>query len=169
MSELKRIVKLAEILVTQTKLQKDLEAKLKIAKADVLRTEREDLPALMEEVGLKEVTLEDGSVIKIVGDVSAGITAKTKTAALDWLLKNNFGGLIKTNIAVSFGRGERDEAEKARDDLTGKYSDVALSEAVHPATLKSFVKEQLAEGKPVPFDLFNVHPYNKATLKLGAK
>lgn len=162
MSDIKRVTKLALLLVKQQAAVKTIDAKLKEAKKAMLSTEREDLPMLMKEVGLTELKLESGEKISVVEDCDAAITAKTKMGAIKWLVTNNFGGLIKTQVAVEFDRGDHDDAEKVRDELAEKYDGVELVEKVHPATLKAFVKEQLGKGAAIPMDLFNVRPFSKA-------
>ena len=164
-TDLQRVVKLAELLEAQSIIVKKLDDDAKAAKKRLLEIEREDLPLLMEELGMKSLTLESGAEIKVVHDCSTSITAKTKPRALAWLIQNGFGGLIKTNVMVAFGRGEHDEAIVCRNHLANQYEAAELSEAVHPATLKSFVKEQMAAGAPIPMDLFNVNPYSKAVVK----
>ena len=165
MSDLKRVVKMANVLVKATDKVNDLEAQLKEAKKLKLKLEIEDIPALMEEVGLKELTLESGQKILIESDFKASITKKNKAAAINWLNKNNFGGLVKTFVSVPFGRGEHDVALATVEELSSQFTDVTLEENVHPQTLKSFVKEQLTAGKSVPMDLFGVFTYSKAKIK----
>ena len=165
MSDLKRIVKLAELLVKTREEVKQKEDEFKKAKADMLRLEREDLPALMTEIGLTELRLEDGQIIRLQEDVDCRITDGKRPAALAWLIDNGFGGLIKTAVNITFGRGDHDEAVAVRDELSEKYEGVELKEDVHFQTLKSFVREQVSEGKPIPFDLFSIHPYQKAVIR----
>lgn len=165
MDDLKRIVTLAELLVKANQEVKEKDAALKAAKAAALRLEREDLPTLMSELGLTEIKLEDGSTVQIKEDVDARITEVNRPAALRWLLDNNYGGLIKTNVAIAFNRGEHDEALGARDLLAETYEGVELKEEVHSSTLKSFVRERLTAGENIPFDLFGIHPYSKAIIK----
>jgi hypothetical protein len=168
-SDLQRLIKMAETMVAQKAVVEQLTEQLKAESATLLRFEREDLPNLMTEVGLRDLTLLDGSVITIKEDCSASITDRTRGPALNWLASNGFGGLIKTQVSVAFARGSHDEAVAVRDQLSEQYDGVELKEEVHPSTLKSFVKEQLAAGKPLPMDLFNVYPYNKAIIsKKGA-
>lgn len=166
MSDLKRIKELAEQLVVAAR---DLEAKEKAAKdakTEYLRLEREDLPDLMSEIGLSEIVLDDGTKISVKEDCSAAITAKNKTTAHAWLVDNGFGGLIRTQLISEFGTGEHDDAIEIRDILASEYHiDAALTEKVHPATLKSFVKEQMEKGAAIPMELFSVHPYSKAIIK----
>lgn len=165
MSDLQRIVKLAELLVEQTTQVNNLTALLATAKTALLKTEREDLPMLMSEVGLTEVKLEDGRKIAVVEDCSCGMTDATRNEGIGWLIGHGFGGLVKTSVAVTFGRGERETAEEVGKELREKFDDVAVIATVHPSTLKAFVKEQLAAGAEVPMDLFNVYPYSKAVLR----
>ena len=162
---LDRIVSLASLLVEQRDRVLRLKDELAEAKAAMLRTEREDLPELMAEFGLAEFKLSDGTLIKITEDVDARITDARRDEALRWLIDNGFGGLIKTSVAVTFGRGERDSAAALAERLDENYDTAHLEESVHPSTLKAFVREQLRDGNPVPFDLFSVYPYSKAIVK----
>lgn len=160
MSELKRVIELSSLLVQQRKYVEDLESRYETAKADLRRIETEDLPELMREIGMKSVTLDDGSVVEVVEEVDCSITQEKRAAAHDWLLANGFGGLIKTEVVVAFGKGEHEAAMKCAEQVGG-----VAQERVHPSTLKSFVKEQMTKGAAIPFDLFGIHPYNKAKLK----
>lgn len=169
MSGLERVVQLCELLERQSAEVDLLTDQLRTAKAALLRTQREDLPGLMTELGLTELKLSDGSVVSLKEDVDARITDDTRPGALRWLLDHGFGGLIKTEVSLSFGRGERDEAERVVDELQEHYNNIALKEDVHPSTLKAFVREQMAAGTAVPVDLFHVYPYSKATIKRNKK
>lgn len=164
MSDLKRVVKLAELLKAKTEQVKSLDAELKQAKQDLNQLEREDLPTLMEELGLTELKLNDGSKVSIKEQVDAAITEKKREPALRWLLDNGYGGLIKTEVTIGFNRGERDEAASVAERLREDHPGVAMKEVVHPSTLKAFVKERMQAGEEIPFDLFSIHPYSKATI-----
>jgi len=168
-SGLERVVQLCELLERQSAEVDLLTDQLRTAKAALLRTEREDLPDLMTELGLTELKLSDGSVVSLKEDVDARITDDTRPGALRWLLDHGFGGLIKTEVSLSFGRGEHDDAVRVVDELQEHYNNIALKENVHPSTLKAFVREQMAAGTAVPVDLFHVYPYSKATIKRNKK
>jgi hypothetical protein len=166
---MKRIVVLAQLMQQQQLRVDELEQELKDAKEALRSTEREDLPMLMAELGISELKLEDGSVVKVVEDCDCRITDATRERALKWLADNGFGGLIKTQVTAVFGRGEREEALKLFEKIIDEPADVQLKEEVHPSTLKAFVKEQIAAGTAIPMDAFNVFPYNKASLKPATK
>lgn len=167
MDDLKRVVQLAELLVQQQTTVKAMKKDLQEAEASLRRTETEDLPELMLELGLSSLSLADGSVVSVTDDLSCGISAERSFDAHRWLSENGFGGLIKTNVVVEFGRDEREEAEVLAAQI--QDHNPLVSEKVHPSTLKAFLKEQLAKGTAVPFELFGIHPYSKATIKKGAK
>lgn len=166
MSDLKRVIELATLMVAQRKKVDELTTDLEAAQRELRRIEQEDLPELMREIGMRSVTLDDGSIVEVVEDVQCGISEERRANAHAWLVANEFGGLIKTEVVTTFGRGEGDAAQEFAQTVaatTGQAPQVV--ERVHPATLKSFIKEQLAAGTAVPFDLFGIHPFNKARLK----
>lgn len=162
---LKRITDLAKVLVEQRKRLDEAEAAAKQAKADYLRTEREDLPSLMTEACLAQLKLDTGEVISVVSAVDAAITEANREEAMQWLADHGFGGLVKTEVSVRFDRGDYDAAQDLHTELQTRYGDAAIKQTVHPSTLRAFVNEQLQAGNPLPMDLFGVRPYDKATIK----
>lgn len=170
MSDLQRVVALSELMRAQAAEVERLETELKAAKSAYLRTEREDLPTLMEELGLTELKLHDGTVVVIKPDVDCGISEERRQPAMRWLEDNGFGALIKTKVELAFGRDQRDVALRTAHSLEEQgFENVIMKEEVHHATLKSFIKEQLENARPLPLDLFGVRPYNKATLNKKGK
>lgn len=159
MSDIQRAVQLAELLQQTRKEVERMEDELAVKKADLRRLEQEDLPELMTELELASFKLKDGSSVEVMPDVDCGISEERRRAAHDWLIQHNFGGLIKTEVKVAFGRGELEAAKECADKIGGE-----MKEVVHPATLKSFIKEQLAAGAAIPFDLFGVRPFNKVKI-----
>ena len=159
MSQIQRAVQLAELLKKTREEVERMEGDLAAKKADLRRLEQEDLPELMAELELQSFKLSDGSSVEIQKDVECGISEERRPAAHACLVQNNFGGLIKTEVKVAFGRGQLEAAKACAEQIGGE-----MKEAVHPATLKSFIKEQLAAGKAVPFELFGVRPFNKVKI-----
>jgi hypothetical protein len=131
-------------------------------------TQTELLPELMREAGMTELTLANGDKLQITAEVQCGITDERRVAAFAWLAERGFGGLIKTAILIPFARTERDDALRFAHELAEKTGrEVELSETIHPQTLKSFIKEQLAlggDGEKPPADVFGIFPYDRAKL-----
>lgn len=169
MSDLERVVKMANILLEQIAEYERLEAETKAAKKRMLATEREDLPELLKEVGLTTLTLDSGQVIKLESDCEASITKANFSKAVAWLIKNECQGIIKTNVVLSFGRGEKDKATKVAQKVAKLHSDLEVNESIHAATLKAFVKERLKNAEPIPQDLFGVRAFSKAVVKKQSK
>jgi len=164
-SDLERLVELASLMVEQKERVDTYTKLLADAKDAFRRTETEDLPELMREVGLGAVLLLDGTSVAVTDEVDCGITEARKPDAHRWLIDNGFGGLIKTGVSLDFERGNQEAATEFCEqvvELIGRTPEIV--ERVHPATLKSFVKEQLEKGIAVPFDLFGVRPYSKAKI-----
>jgi hypothetical protein len=164
---LERISRMARVLVQQADLVTAAEVALAAAKEAYRRTETEDLPQLMKELELTEIKLTDGSKVSIVEDVQCSLSEERRAAGLAWLEANGFGGLVKTEVAVAFGRGEADQAREVAQQLASITDhEVTLGRTVHAGTLKSFVKEQMALAAlpAAAQELFAVYPFARAKL-----
>jgi hypothetical protein len=160
--DLERLVKLGELMLAQAARVAALSEELSGAKEALRITQEIDLPELMEEVEMAAFTLQDGTSISVKPEVQCYISEDRRAEAHEWLTEHGFGGLIKTVVSASFGRGEHAAAVEAAEKIGGE-----LSEAVHPATLKSFIKERMAaaasepENVP-PTDIFGIRPFTRA-------
>lgn len=167
---LARISDLARLMTEQQAEVSRIEDELSAAKRELLRTETEDLPELMRELGLGELKLTDGSKVTIKDDVHCGLSEERRAAGLAWLEEHDFGGMIKTELSISFGRGEAEIAAELAEKVAELVDrDVLLARNVHAATLKAFIKEQLALGAAGALDtdakaLFAVAPFARAKL-----
>lgn len=125
------------------------------------------IPSIMEQLGLEEFKLKDGSKVTVKQDIKCGITEERKPAAFAWLAANDYDGIIKTGIALAFGKGEIADAERAIEVLhEAGFDSAALDKSVHPSTLKSFVKERLEAGDNIPLETFGVFDFKVAKIAL---
>jgi len=150
--------------------------KIESTKALLKQLEREHfelisnlLPAAMDNMHIRELTLDDGRHIEVKDDLAASISPKKKDEAYAWLRTNGHEDIIKNEIKTNLGRGSDEISGKVQKFLVGLEVPYKLSETVHAGTLKSFVKEQIADGNNIPHDLFGVFIYRttKLTNKKG--
>jgi hypothetical protein len=122
---------------------------LKAAKEKERVLREETLPGMMQELGVSEMTLTDGNKIKISQEVYSSVPEHRKEEAWGWLEKNGYGGLIKAEVSVAFGKGELEKAQELLDNLATELgiTNGVLSREVHASTLKAFLKERLADPK----------------------
>lgn len=144
-----------------------LEQQLKAKNAELEEIETKRLPDAMAAVGLKEFVLTDGSKITVKPEYHASIPKARKIEAFQFLRDNEFGALIKNELAIEFGKGQDEMADEAYERLKGEFPDipVTLGESIHAQTLKALVKEQFESGSPLPEDLFGVHIITRAIIK----
>jgi hypothetical protein len=124
------------------------------------------IPTIMEQLGMESFKLTSGETIVVKSDIKCGISEERKPAALAWLRAGNYDGIIKQTVELSFGKGESAEAKKAMDTLHEAGFDPAVSEGVHPQTLKSFVKECLEKAVNIPLETFGVFDFKIAKITL---
>ena len=126
----------------------------------------ETIPGIMQELGIKDLTLESGQKMKLKQDVYAQIPKDEKPGVFNWLNEHGYGGLIKTEVKAQFGKGERESAIELADSLSAEGFSTSFSEDVHAQTMKAFLLERVKKGEPdFPFDLFHARPVWVATIK----
>lgn len=144
---------------------KEVESQLKVKKEKARVLRETTIPNVMDEMELSSITLNTGQKLTISQEVYAKIPADKKKEAHDWLNSNGFGGLIKTTVKATYGKGERKDAVTLTKELHKRGLDVAFDESVHASTLKAFLKEQIRDGNPCPLDIFGARPVSVAKIK----
>ena len=129
------------------------------------------IPDAMAEIGMESFSLSDGSSINVEKYYAGSISEDHKKDAFAWLRKNEFDALIKRNLTITFGKGEDQFANKLVRDLQRRKRPVNFTdkEAVHPQTLKAFIREQMEAGNELPTELFGVFVGNRAKITPATK
>jgi hypothetical protein len=127
---------------------------------------REFIPNIMDTLAMTEFKLVDGSVVSVKDEVQCSITEERKPDAFAWLTEHNFDGIIKTKIISEFGKDEIALAQAALATLIRAGYVARMDRAIHPMTLKAFVKEQLEKGTNIPIETFGIFEFKQAKIKL---
>ena len=145
----------------------DTEEHLKALKAEKHKLSMENIPNLMDEMGVERLDV-DGVTVERKLTVHASIPVAKREEAFDWLRENNLDDIIKNDIVCSFGKGQDNLAGDVVGILQDKGFPVTVKTHVHPSTLKAFVKERFENGKPIDLDLFGAFVANAAQIKRKA-
>jgi len=118
------------------------------------------LPELFAEVGIQNLTTDDGSRL-MLSVRAAGTLPKAQEArqkAIEWLVANGLGDLVECTLRASWARGDRETAEQALLLVRGIGStpNASLDEGVNPATLGKVAKDRIAAGQECPLDLLGI-------------
>ena len=169
--KLQRVVQLAEDLVRTNTDIASLERQLEQARAQAYELAHRRIPDAMDEAGTDMVGLPDcgydvrirpwydGSLPKV--DPRLPDSGHIRQRAIDWIVENEHGDLIKTTVTILFGRHEHNVAvsvfEAVRQYLAeqGLSNIVALQEDIHHMTYKAFLREQTEAGEVLPLDILN--------------
>lgn len=147
------------------KLAEDLAA----AQKKLRGMDENDLPTLMNELGFKIVTLEDGRTILIEKGLSASIAKKNKAEAAKWLVDNELSEIVSYDITINFSPEKKEQFETVRKELEDRdlYPDSAFN--MHTGRVKAALKELDAQGVEFPEKLFGVYRWEQAKVKPAKK
>ena len=154
-------VKILRELEDQIKTEEEL---LKDKKKDLERISGEIIPTLLNEMGLSQIKLMDGSSVEVKPYYAANISLKNREEAYNWLRSNGLGDIIKNEITVSFGRNEDNKAATYANLAKGQGFQPTQKLKVEPMTLKALVRERIENGKDMPTDIFNVFVGNRTKI-----
>lgn len=119
------------------------------------------LPGIFDDLGIKEIVLQNGEKIGLKEFYVGKITAANQQAAFTWLTDNGFGGLIKKEFKIPLGTDQAEEAVELERFLTDEDLPFSLKAAVHNQTLNAFVREQVAQNPEFPKELFGAYEVRK--------
>lgn len=156
----------------------ELVATLRLQSADIAKRTKEledatavynrlvqvDIPAAMEEAQLTELKLVDKAVLKIKDDVNVAVNQANKPAAFAWLRENQLGSIIKSDMIIDTRALDEHQSKRLDELCVALGIETTFNESVHAQTLKSTVKDMLANGVTLPPSI-SVHQYKKAELK----
>lgn len=156
MSELKEITDLGEELRKLTSKISDLELQLATLSEQKKKISELRLPELMMAAGMESFTLEDGTSMTLDTFYNAKIPEDRQIEAFTFLESTGQDAIIKSQVSLAFGKGEREKENIAVQVLTEAGVPFERKRGIHPMTLKAFVKDAIESGQTLPLDAFGV-------------
>jgi len=153
---LSKVSSLAEKQVELQQRVEELEQDLKIAKEDLRKVSEQDLPEALNESGLSEIKLRDGTKITVTDFVSAYISKEREQEAFGWLEDHGYADIIKHEVTVRFNKDEDSKAHETVDALRARGLMPSDKKSVHASTLKAWAREQTQKGVDIPEQLFGI-------------
>ena len=163
----KQLSDLVRTLRNVEKQIEDAEIHMKALKAEKHKLSVENIPSLMDEMGVERLDV-DGLTVERKMMVHASIPQARKDEAFAWLRENGLDDIIKNDVTCSFGKGQDNSAKNVIAILQEAGFDPATKTHVHPSTLKAFIKERVTDGKPIDLDMFGAFIANAAQIRRKA-
>jgi len=143
----------------------DIEERLKKARKDAMFLSEETIPNLMQEAGVTQLILSNGTSVTVSPFYGARISSDRKEEAFQWLRANNFADLIRNNVGVSFTAGDDAKAQQVLELLKKEGHRPVQKQEVNAMQLKKWAREQIEKGVSVPVDLFSIYVTDRTKLK----
>ena len=164
---LKTVAEIAREVSEKEKKINGLEKELKDHKKELLKLTDEELPNILNELGITSFKLEDGSTISVKQTYGASIKVENRPSAYCWLRENGYDDIIKNQIICTFARGEDEKANSFKETAEREGYLPHQKTEVHPQTLRAFVKERVENGEEFPMDLLGVFIGQRAIIRRG--
>jgi len=140
------------------------EEKISLLKAKARDFEERIIPEMMQEAGVEKLSLKDGTQVEIKPFYAAKIPESRVEEAFSWLRNNGHEDLIKNTITTQFDKGQDNQVSELINVCEKFGFNYNQKQKVEPMTLKAFVRDQVENGKELPFDMFGVYIANKTKI-----
>ena len=136
----------------------ELEEQLKKKKEEADYISSSVIPELLNEQGLSEIKLSDGSKVSVKKEFRATVPKDDikREAALQWLRDQNLGDIIKNNVSVTFGKGEDDKAKQLLNLAAENGYEPQQKSDVAWNTLTAIYRERDQAGLEMPTECFSL-------------
>jgi len=159
--QLKAVADMAQKLEHVRKEEEQKQAELKEIQERERQLSQVDIPEKLEEIGMEEFTLSDGSKVSVKDEVKLSIpkAPEKRQSAFRFLRDAGLGSLIKEKVEVS------ENAEQAEEVLKQAGVDYKVNEDAHTGAVKSALKELEAEGQDVPWSDLGGYKYKQTKVE----
>ena len=140
------------------------EEELKSLKLQKHKMSTEQIPAMMDEMGVQRLDVENLSV-SLKPLINASIPPTRRDEAYQWLRDNGLDDIIKNDVIMSFGKGEDNMAGDIMFELEQRGMHPEKKTHIHSMTLKAFIRERVEKGLPIDLDLFGAFVARTADIK----
>ena len=132
------------------------EEELKSLKLQKHLMSTEQIPTMMDEMGVQRLDVENLSV-SLKPLINASIPPTRREEAYQWLRENDLDDIIKNDVILSFGKGEDNMAGDIMYELEQRGMHPEKKTHIHSMTLKAFIRERVEKGLPIDLDLFGAY------------
>lgn len=170
--DVEKLATLSRLATAQHSAEKAVEQaneKLGEAQEALKDLQERQIPALMDDIGVKTFTTTNGLSIEIKEQLRVSIPKAGKQAAMEWVEAHGGEALIKRLILIAFGKADEKWAKRVMSNLK-RYKKPLPMEIVRDipsSTVKKFITDQLAAGTEVPLELFG--GYHQRQSKISVK
>lgn len=168
-----RLARLTEKLRTMLQMQRmiaNMEEDLDAAKKGLHELAAKQIPDLMMELQIDSLSLDGGYKVEIKDFVSGSLPKdeEKRKEAIKWLEAHEGGDLITTDVIVSFGRKQHNQAYAFIADVQEKQGvQPDIKEGVHPKTLAKFAREKIQNGEEIDLQKLGLFAGRIAKLSKG--
>ena len=140
------------------------EEELKALKLQKHKMSTEQIPSMMDEMGVQRLDVENLSVT-LKPLINASIPQTRREEAYQWLRDNGLDDIIKNDVIMSFGKGEDNMAGDIMYELEKRGMHPEKKTHIHSMTLKAFIRERVENGLPIDLDMFGAFVARTADIK----
>lgn len=145
-----KLSRLAELALNMRKLENDIEVtevRLSVMKAELKKVSEDQIPSLMQEIGIDSITLSNGLKLSTKFFASGKVL---DDSVYDWFEKEGFADIVKSDLVVKTRRIEKQDLAPVKEAIRGAGLEYSEKDSIHWQTLSAFLRDRIEEGGSLP-------------------
>jgi hypothetical protein len=139
------------------------EQKLVELKAEYRKVTEDQIPSLMDEIGISKITLSNGLRLSTKFFATGKVL---NDEVYDWFEKEGFADIVKSQLTVNTRRIEKQDLAPIKEAIREAGLEFGEKDSIHYQTMCSFLRERINEGGSLPpAEQLEVFRGFRATLK----
>lgn len=143
-----------------------MEEDLKGFKSRLRTIQFSKIPDMLDELEIPEISFKNYKIK--VADVIEGTLAKDpekRAKALAWVEAHGGEGLIQTQIGLTFGKSQHEEAKALAESLEAQGLAIEMTSGIHASTYKAWARERMRNGETLDEDALGLYIARMAEIK----
>ena len=141
------------------------EETLKELKKDHNRVALLEIPEIMDELGVAEITLTNGKKVSVKENLYCSVPKKRMGEIADFLIDHDYATLLKQDVIVPLDATDDELKANVLDALARVGVDYSETFKVNTSSLKKAVKEMLENGVDLDLSMFGAFIKKETKIK----
>ena len=145
-----KLSRLANLAIEMRKLENEIEeqeVRLVELKANLRKVSEDQIPSLMDEIGISKITLSNGLKLSTKFFASGKVLSED---VYDWFEKEGFADIVKSVLTVNTRRIEKQDLAPIKEAIREAGLEFGEKDSIHYQTMSSWLRERIDAGMSLP-------------------
>jgi len=162
---LERLINLVDQQLELEEIIEDMNADLKDRVKELNKVAIFDIPEIMDQLGVEEITLKNGRKVNVKESLYCSVPKKNLSEVAKILIENGYETLLKEDVVIPLDVTDKELKANVLDALARVGVNYEETFKVNTGSLKKAIKEMLEDGESIDLGMFGAYIKKESKIK----